>query len=704
MISDILNKSQEVIDKATALIAETQKTQQIYKENLTLTETKIGVHNVAKDSHEDIRLRLEDMPEMISEPVVDGPSACEDGESITLSITAQPLFPTVKLVEFVLTDKDGKVSKTESVTENKGTITHVFHGNRNETVSYSVQAKGEHNFTSKIITKELLITKHIPPSFDKLSHTLPTVVSHGKNYDAKIEGIYDEDNDLRNITISSTNDKITFPSGNKITQGQPFRITAGTDLKGPAEAFFVITADDNKNLSATHRIPVTINGDPDISAMVHNIPLMLNKNSNVTCRVSGVRDDSEGTITYDIASNIGNITFSKSTGLLMNEEFVIYVDNTVAYGTKYDITLTFKDEQGGITTTKVSAKINTPPDASKVVAHQEAKHIPGKTTKISFTGGKDIDGEYSYSINNKDPHLVFSKTQNIKESEQVDITVAKEVDRDVTHQITVEVVDTTGAKNSKVIPININSLPIKDVSATIPDLLIPGKTYTLQFPATQDKDGDTITYTVTTNTESIKIGNGTNIGGKVNFTITIPEETVLARNTPVVFPITISDGKETFVYNKNAKINNKPDSSNITITVEDKMFGGVENKKVVTIKGGTDADGPITYTLEHDGNLSFSKETGIAVNTNVDIIAKKVKQNTPVQFTLYVVDSVGERSKPVKSKTITIEPIMVTKPPSIIYPADGNMAVPTEGFTMTWSGYEAMAWTGEGTYPENFKH
>lgn len=76
-IASILTKTQAAIDKAVETIIATTETQQILKENIVTTDAKIGTHDHAETSHEDLRLILADQPSMITEPTITGPSAVE---------------------------------------------------------------------------------------------------------------------------------------------------------------------------------------------------------------------------------------------------------------------------------------------------------------------------------------------------------------------------------------------------------------------------------------------------------------------------------------------------------------------------------------------------------------------------------------------------------------------------------------------------
>ena len=59
-IASILVNTQTAIDKAVETITATTETQRVLKENIITTDTKIGAHDHAETSHEDLRLILAD--------------------------------------------------------------------------------------------------------------------------------------------------------------------------------------------------------------------------------------------------------------------------------------------------------------------------------------------------------------------------------------------------------------------------------------------------------------------------------------------------------------------------------------------------------------------------------------------------------------------------------------------------------------------
>lgn len=698
----VLLGAQDVIDAALNVVSATQETQKILQANIDITDKKVGTHNVDVKSHEDIRLRLADMPAMLTAPAISGPSAVETGEENSWTFSSTPLISTAAVTSFDVTDQHGEVFTVEAGEDGRATFTHAFIGERNENIKMLVQAKGTHGFVSDIVEHPLLITKQLPPAFDTLAHTLPMIISHGKTYQFTINGITDPDNDLKTVSVACDTAGVTIAGGDNIIQGQQYTISVGADVKGPLDTNFTITATDNHGLLNTFKVPVRINGDPNVDNVITSIPKYLTANTNKQVMVTGATDSEDGDITFDIASSIPEITFSKNTNIALNEEFIVSVGNS-SPATPYTITMTFKDKDGGSAIKTVESVINTPPNITGLKINQLEKHIPGKSSMISFTGATDAnEEELKFFIDNKNTDLVFGKISDIALGEEVPLTIGVAIDRTKTYTVDVTVMDTSGGSASFIMTVLINTLPTGDaVEENIDPIIVPGRTYKWSFATMQDSDNDQLFYTVECAIEGVTISNANEIHAGEIFTVEFAGDDVITRGSQIPLKITVNDGKESVIYYKEVTVNTIPDSSQVQPEFPANIFGGEENGTDIILSGGS-AMTAFTYSLrDAEGLMSFVPDSGIEENGTTKVIGTKVEESTSAGFDIVVVDSLGEESAPVH-KTTTIDPIIVTKAPSIIYPTEGDEYVPHyEGFEMTWSEYESVAWTGEGVYPNN---
>lgn len=703
-IASVLLNSQDVIDAAVETVAATKKTQSVLEENIRVTDTKIGVHNVDTESHEDIRLQLGTVPSMVSEPEITGPTAVETGEENTWQLSAVGVFPSVKILSFEVTDQHGEVFTVEADDEGKGVFTHTFVGDRNQEISFSVIAKANFDFVSRATVYPLLITQHLPPVMTEMTHTFPAVISHGKTYNFSVSGIGDLDDDFSHYNILTDETRVTFSQKENLSQDTQYSLTVADDYRGPGTFTVTIEAVDDKGLTNTKSVSMRVNSDPVVTALTHNIPTFLNRNTTSSVRVSGITDPDGDTIKMAISSSIPEITFSKNSGIALNEDFVILIGN-VAVDTPYTLTLTFTDQYGGTATSTISSRINTPPSMANFKVTQEEAHVVGGISKMTLSGATDVNGEtVVYSIENDHEEITFSKMVNIAENEEIEVTISEAAERGKSYTVTVYAMDESGAQSTASFAIVINNLPdTETIGTTVLEFVIPGGTYQWSFSTETDEDGHTLSYTVTSPNPDVIITNGENLAAGDLFTCQVPTEDKLARGQDFELQVSISDGLESTAMNLTVTINSLPVSDEVVATTPTEMEGGDENSITFSMSGGTDPNNrPLTYTIvDSDPNLVFSKQSGIKANEVIEITALKVAVDTEAKFSILVVDTLGETSSP-KEITILLKAIMVTAAPSILYPVNGNEAVPYyEGFTLTISAYQEVAWTGEGTYPNN---
>ena len=644
-ITQVITASQDAIDAAVATIRATQKTQQTLQENIRTTDKKVGIHNTSGECHEDIRQQLGDMPSMITDPVISGPTAVETGEENSWLLSAAGIIPTTQVLSFDVVDQHGVVYNVPANESGHATFTHTFIGSRNQQIKFTVKAKGTYSFVSKEVSYDLLITQHLPPDMSKLTHTFPPIISYGKTYPWKVDGIFDLDNDLKEINILPGNNKVTLSQKDNIVQGLEYSLSVDPTYKGPDTFVAIIQAVDERGLINTHQIQMRVNSDPVVTGITHNIPTYLNKNSVSTVRVGNVIDPDDDVVTFSISSNNGNITFSKNENIALNEDFVITVGD-IPLDTPYVLTLIFKDIYGGSTTKTISSKINTPPSIAGFVATQNSRHVVGKTTKMSFAGATDANGEtVIYNINNTYPDLVFSKTVGIAENEQVDVTVLPSAAHGATYTLQIDAMDGSGGKTPVNVVIITNSLPvITNLSHNIPKYVAPGANYTWSVSGATDVDGQSLKYTITSSNPNVTLTNATSISAGQQFTCVTPTEAQLARGESFPLTISVTDGLEVVESTINVYQNKKPDISGlIGVTPTRVIPNSTQN---ISFYGAVDPDGQaLTYSIvDFDTSaLAFSKATGIVDNEQVVMTVKSAAvRGKTYEFTVRVIDPTGE--------------------------------------------------------------
>ena len=713
-INDILLNAQDVIDAATETIKATRETQTTLEYNIATTDKKISAHNGDAESHPDIRVALEDMPPVITDPVISGVTSIENGTEGSWSLQAEPspLYAgTVKVTRFNVYGKDGSLIATVPAENNQGTFTYTFTGSRNEQIYFEVQAlaavgETQDAYKSKRSKYDLTIIVHLPPDLSNMSCTIPSRITEGHTYTFRIGNVIDLDGDLESITISCKDVHITF-SETTIKVNTDYTLTVEKGYNGPADILITFTAYDAWGLSASRDITVKLDTLPIATGFTHTFPTLPNANSTYRFIVDGITDpdDDVTSLTCDLSVDNPEVTFPKSTGILLGEGISVNIGN-LAPATPFNITCTFKDSVDGRVTTTIPVMVNTPPDMSAFVCTQIPRHKPSGTSVISFSGATDLDKQaITYEIINTNPVLTFSKTKGIVDDEEITVAVSKDAIHGQTYNITVNGVDASNGKTPVTVGIIINSLPdLTNVITTLPTYVAPGKLLTGSFTGATDVDAQALTYTITSTNPDVILANNTGIAAGAEISITPPTAEQLARGSTFDLVVTVSDGLETntktFIFHQNQL----PTTESIVTTMPGSMEGGTEHAVNFIISGGVEPDTQaVTYNIVNASvSLTFSKLTGIAQGESITVSALKATENTPVSFDITATDTVGETSSTMQTINSTIVPIVVTAPPTITSPTDGAQFEYDQGVDVVWSEFATMIDTdNDHAYPWN---
>lgn len=698
-IATVLQESQQIIDSAVATITATRTTQSVLEENIRLTDEKVSAHNTDPESHEDIRIALEDMPPVIEDPVITGSNSVETGTEATWSLYASPspLYASLWVDKFLVFDKKGaQIAELSTVDPdtpdnhtNTATFTHTFTGERNEKTYFQVQAVANMaTYKSARAQQDFTITQHLPPDCSQMSCTLPRNISEGKVYTFRIANIIDLDGDLESVTISCADGHLTF-SETTIQLNTDYTLTVEEGYNGPFDIPIVFTAHDAWGYESSKSVTVHLNALPVVTGFAHTLVTYPNPNTNYTFRMSGATDPdgSPEKLTISLTCDHPAVTFPKAEGIKLNEDVQIQFGE-IAAATPISITATVIDPDGGTAiAAAITATINTPPDTSAFVCTQAALHRPGDTDTISFKGATDANGEaVVYEITNTNPVLTFSKTTNIAAEEVVNVTFDSSAVHGETYNITVTAIDASNGRTPVTVGIKVNSLPVvTGVTTTLPSRLAPGQTYTGSFSGATDADGQNLTYTITCADPNVVLANNIDIAAGANISITAPTAEQLARGSVISLLVTVSDGMETATTTINLYQNELPIAAGVTHSVADSLTGGTYT---IGFAGGSDPSGTgIAYynISSPTGGISFNQTDDIPTASTVQMTLPKVASPTPASFVITVTDVTGERSADSVTVNFTIAPIYRTMTPTITSPVNNAELEYEDDILVSWN-------------------
>lgn len=606
---ELAKQQQAVIDQATDAIVTTKKTQTKLEQQLDYADYAVSTHNVDGEAHPDIR---EQMSRFFDDPTISGPDAVEYGEENTWQFNATARTNIAKLEKFYVDHMDGTREIVPANSDGPTSWSHVFTGERNTYIWFSVMAYGSSFFSDKV-TQKLWLTHHLPPDMSKMTCTLPDVVNHGETHTFRYAGVTDEDGDLARVDAESSSDHIKLNLGADLQPDTDYTITVNDDLTEPEDVSITFTATDQLGLKTTRVYVVHINGLPKVNNLTHTLPNRITANTTYKARISGITDpDGEPSeITYSIESNIPAITFSKSTGINQNEDITV-ICGEVAAGTPYTLTVTAKDRHGGTAQTTIDSTINTLPNLSGLTTNLHAYMYPGESQSIYLTGGVDSDDhEVTYSLETDYPGVLqFSKAVGIKDNEKFTFTASSAAIRGNTYTYRVIGTDVSQASVSVTRNVKINRKITASQIVLDADKFVkctePSTEYIVTLNPATDADGHTLNYRVTSSDEHCTVESMS----ANQISLTSPSEDTVARGGSYKLRVVADDGYETVGTDVTINQNRVPDVSNFKLVTVKYLTAGIANKATVT--GVTDPDNTkVTFTVQSSLNsITFPENNG----------------------------------------------------------------------------------------------
>ena len=696
-IQNILKQAQSVINTGVKTVKETRITADILQKNIEITDRKIGVHNVNEEAHPDIRAELESLFSLPNGTDINGPSVAEQNFATTWTLSVAGTDKnTFDIKYYRVYTSAGDVILVDVNEDKTGTFTYSFVGNDGDVVTFSATAVMTNNYRTLVSTKEITITKHTAPDISAMTTTFPSVVSYGKTYNWKIEGITDVDGDLSDISVTLNSEKAQLSQSIGIVQGTEYTLTMDDDFEGPGTLTATIVAKDAYGYTSTTSVDMRINQrpyTPNLTGLTfaagHGLSYISGKkmsSPDIEQASWGEYLDNDYSKSYfDPEKDTVEVVYSCNNPSIVvtpydwgngiscyNPEygttrFYYQVIEDIAPGTPYTFTCTVTDEYGATSSASCSSTIDYPPDISNVVITGEIPDIvkAGDTFTFSVTGATDKEKVYLfYSFYSQDWYGNFEindKTtydENNNPITTFTVTVKDTVTRGTEFPFVLTCYAGSGSAIILEKTIKINTLP--DVSnVSTPDLLVAsGGTATLPMDGATDVDGQELTYEWTCDNENVKIL----VSNGASALLKMPDESILARGSQCTLTLTVSDGLESVTKTCKATVNSLPVIPDSACTIPDVMVPGVS--KTFTISGITDPDNNFSYIRMalNSGYISITdigdsdsegwyditdgREYGLSILTTIpDDVAT-------VSYTIEAIDKCGEKASITKDITV----------------------------------------------------
>lgn len=282
----------------------------------------------------------------------------------------------------------------------------------------------------------------------------------------RISNAVDKNNNRFSYSVNPLQSGITFTKQDGIAQNEEVRGTIPSSAERDTDLTFRVTAHDTLGSDVSIDVSTHVNKLPDTEDLVHNVPSLIIPGKKYNIKFSGITSVDGKNATYEIQNTgtSGKITFSKSSGILANENVIMTVDSSAVRGTTYNFKVKTMDENGASITVTISTAVNQLPESATVRTTLPADSQGGKTLSFRISGGTDVNQGQSrtvvnYAIEASSSALTFSKTSNITTSDNVTVALPK-VSSDSVRKFKIYTVDDMGERSATAKEISLTITPI----------------------------------------------------------------------------------------------------------------------------------------------------------------------------------------------------------------------------------------------------
>lgn len=415
------------------------------------------------------------------------------GETYTFSITNVPVIDGESLTFDLKPHLSGfEFSKTEGI---------VLGEEIDVIIPYNAMPGAIKQFTvtakyavSEAVNTKVLVTKiNSLPVVDNMTIDMPLMIEPNKSYTVRISGATDVDGQQIKYVIDDMSSGLVFTKVDNISENEDIVVAIpGNAVRGHVYTFKIKAYDTVGTFREKEFTGYTVNILPNMSNFTHTVPTLVKPGNTYAVKFNGATSSDGSAITYRVAAPEGSpITFAKTTGILANENVLMFADtNNPQRGTIFPITITAVDAHGASSTFTTYVKINALPLANTIYTTMPNNIAGGSTMLMQIYGGSDPEnGALKYNIVGN-IGLAFSKMSNILSTDIVTVTVPT-VAINTTYSFSIEAVDPLDEKSTtpKVITVLVTNDEATSYTAT------PQITYPIHGDMEVPATGFTLTIT-----------------------------------------------------------------------------------------------------------------------------------------------------------------------------------------------------------------
>lgn len=316
-----------------------------------------------------------------------------------------------------------------------------------------------------------MITRPIDELTQVSINNLPLNTEPNKTYTCSIRNVVDEGDGRFTYSLDPLQSGILFSKRNDITITDEFNITIPKAAQRGSTLAFQLTSHDIYAAERVKTVNITINDLPSNDEFNITMPTVVAPEQTYQIRMKGIYSIEGMPATYVIEdTSTGRLTFSKTTGIIANENVQVDVAASAPRGGNLTFTVKSVDKNGVQFSFPQTVRVNQLPTSDTITTTLPSSTVGGKSIEMSISGGTDPDDNLrtisAYEIDPADSGLVFATVRGITTASRVSLTIPK-VPAQQVRSFYIYAVDEMGEKAVTPKQVNLTVDPIRVIDTPV---------------------------------------------------------------------------------------------------------------------------------------------------------------------------------------------------------------------------------------------
>lgn len=268
--------------------------------------------------------------------------------------------------------------------------------------------------------------------------SLTNHVEPGRTYKFQIVNLADAGDGRYTYTIDPKDSPFNFSKTTGIAESEELSFEVPSDVERDVDHKIIISIVDSLGETSDIEYVIHVNALPSIDQFYTNAPDVVVPGTVYDVKFSGVTSAQGNDATYTMISDSPYITFSKTTGILTNENIKITISSDAPRGEDLLWTIRATDENEVSVEISRTFSVNLLPKSDDIITTLPTSSVGGKTLTFLIYGGTDTAavseksraGVTTYDIDAGKSGFRFSKITGIQPNENITVTIPKVPDEE----------------------------------------------------------------------------------------------------------------------------------------------------------------------------------------------------------------------------------------------------------------------------------